>query len=132
MSPARRRADHWSVFSYRIHPVTRKLIDYKCIRRVSNDAKPICCSAPTTVFLDTPEPLTKPSLSNGFPFCKCPCFTCIQKLLPLDTSEKLDQFCDHPGPTCLMTGPEARTIIAVEIFVEKNVVLPFRICLKFL
>ena len=35
------------------------------------------------------------------------------------------------GPTGLMAGAETRTIVAMKVFVEQNIVLPVRIALKF-
>ena len=47
-------------------------------------------------------------------------------------TEDLDQFCDHAGPTGLMAGPEARAVIAVEVLIEQDVVLPQWIGLELL
>ena len=78
-----------------------------------------------------PAYLTRP-LRLGFALRKGTCFPGIQKLLCVETAEKLDQLCDHTGPTGLMTGPEARAVIAVEVLVEKDVILPMGIGLEFL
>src|SRR5271165_6596202 len=78
-----------------------------------------------------PAYLTRP-LRLGFAFRKGTCFPGIQKLLRVETTEKLDQLCDHTGPTGLMAGPEARAVIAVEVLVEKDVILPLGIGLEFL
>ena len=78
-----------------------------------------------------PAYLTRP-LDLGFALRKGTCFPGIQKLLRVETAEKLDQLCDHTGPTGLMTGPEFRAVIAVEVLVEKDVILPIGIGLEFL
>ena len=44
----------------------------------------------------------------------------------------LNQLCHQGGPAGLMAGTDARTIIAVEILVERNQVAPVRIVLKLL
>ena len=44
----------------------------------------------------------------------------------------LNQLCHQGGPAGLMAGADARTIIAVEILVERNQVAPVRIALKLL
>src|SRR5271157_1255756 len=80
---------------------------------------------------------TKPAhptrrLRLGFALRKGTFFAGIQKLLRVETTEKLDQLCDHAGPTGLMTGPEARAVIAVEVLVEQDVILPVGIGLEFL
>ncbi len=66
-----------------------------------------------------------------FSFRKGTCFTGFQKLMRVESTEELDQLCDHAGPTGLVACPEARAIIAVEVFVEEDVVLPMRIRLEF-
>src|SRR5271167_5173961 len=78
-----------------------------------------------------PAYLTRP-LRLGFALRKGTCFPGIQKLLRVETTEKFDQLCDHAGPTGLMTGPEARAVIAVEVLVEQDVILPVGIGLEFL
>src|SRR5271165_2650679 len=69
-----------------------------------------------------PAYLTRP-LRLGFALRKGTCFPGIQKLLRVETTEKLDQLCDYAGPTGLMAGPEARAVIAVEVLVEQDVIL---------
>src|SRR5258708_33399220 len=71
-------------------------------------------------------------LSSGLALRKGTCFPGIQKLLRVETTEKLDQLCDHAGPTGLMAGPEARAVVAVEVLVEQDVILPLGIGLEFL
>src|SRR5271165_2796374 len=63
---------------------------------------------------------------------KASCFAGIQKLMRVNTTEDLDQLRDDAGPSGLMAGPQARTVIAVEIFVEQYVVPPQRIGLELL
>jgi hypothetical protein len=57
-------------------------------------------------------------------------FAGIQELLPVEAAEKLDQFCDHPVPSDLMTGPEAGAVITVKVLVEQKVFLPLRLALQ--
>jgi hypothetical protein len=38
---------------------------------------------------------------------------------------------DDPGPACLVAGPEAGSIVTVEVFVEEQQISPVRILLKF-
>src|SRR5271170_4265991 len=56
--------------------------------------------------------------------------TGLQNLFPVKASEKLDKLCDHSGPSCLVAGPQTRPVIAMEVFVEQDVVLPLGISLE--
>src|SRR5208283_2145934 len=78
-----------------------------------------------------PACLTRP-LRLGFALRKGTCFPGIQKLLRVETTETLAPLCDHASPTGLMAGPEARAVIAVEVLVEQDVILPLGIGLEFL
>ena len=49
----------------------------------------------------------------------------------LDTPEQIEHDGDEAGPPGLVTCPEARPIVAVEILVEENQVAPVRILLNF-
>ena len=42
----------------------------------------------------------------------------------------VDQLGDQGGPSGLVAGPEARTVVAVEVFIKRNVVAPVGIGLK--
>jgi hypothetical protein len=42
-----------------------------------------------------------------------------------------DQFRDQGGPTCLMAGTKASTIVSVEIFIEQQVITPMRVGLEY-
>ena len=44
----------------------------------------------------------------------------------------LQEFSHQRGPTRLVTGADAGTVIAVKIFVEQDQITPLRIVLKFL
>jgi hypothetical protein len=48
----------------------------------------------------------------------------IQKLICIETTEQVDQFCDHASPCCLMVGSQTRAVFVVEVFVEQDVILP--------
>src|SRR5262249_40936607 len=48
----------------------------------------------------------------------------FQDLLRLDRGESLHQEGDDAGPSGLMAGPDARTRVAMEVFVEQDVVAP--------
>src|SRR5437899_5386772 len=53
---------------------------------------------------------------------------CGARLLPA----LLQQLCDEPRPAGLVAGPDARAVVAVEVFVEEDQVAPVRVTLKFL
>lgn len=42
----------------------------------------------------------------------------FQKCLGVHLPKDVDQAGDEPDPSCLMTGPDASAIVAMEIFVE--------------
>src|SRR5262249_1612993 len=63
---------------------------------------------------------------------KCAGFTSLEKLRAVKVAEQFDQLRDDTSPARLMAGSEARAIVAVEIFVEQDVILPLRIRPKFL
>ena len=76
---------------------------------------------------------------NGYGFClwgsplrKGACFTGIQKLLSVKAAEDLDQLSDHAGPSGLVAGSQTRSVIAVEVLEEQDVVLPLGIGLELL
>src|SRR6476661_9002787 len=50
--------------------------------------------------------------------------------LRVDTSEQVDQRGNHAGPTGLVAGAQARSVVAVEVLVEEDQVAPVRILLK--
>src|SRR6202000_3032622 len=60
------------------------------------------------------------------------CFTGIQKLLSVNAAEKLDQFCDQAGPSGLVAGAQARAVVAMEVLIEQDVILPLGIGLELL
>src|SRR5215468_5131052 len=45
-------------------------------------------------------------------------------------SALLEEFCDQAGPAGLMAGAQARSAVAVKVFVKKNQVAPMRIALE--
>ena len=57
-------------------------------------------------------------LSLGSTLGEGACFASIEELLRIHVTEHLDQLRDHPGPSRLVAGSQARPVIAVEIFVE--------------
>jgi hypothetical protein len=59
-------------------------------------------------------------------------FTRIQKLQSVNMSEQNDQFCNHGRPPGLMAGPKARTVVAVEVLEEQDLILPLGIGLELL
>src|SRR5690348_9707556 len=63
---------------------------------------------------------------------KCACFAGVKKLMRIKTAEHLYQFCNHARPTGLMASAESGAIIAMEVFVEENVILPVRVGLELL
>jgi hypothetical protein len=65
-------------------------------------------------------------------FRKGTCFARIQEFFSLKAPRYLDQLRDHTSPSGLEASAKARTVIRVEILMEKDVILPLRIGLKFL
>src|SRR6516225_11401240 len=57
----------------------------------------------------------QPALKYGFSF---------------DTAEIFDQTCNDPSPPSLVAGADAGAVVAVEIFIEQQVVAPMGIALK--
>src|SRR5271168_5003862 len=55
-----------------------------------------------------------------------------EKGLGIEAPKDFDQRRHEPGPSCLMTGADASAIVAVEIFVEQQVIAPIRIALELL
>ena len=83
------------------------------------------------------RPATKPAyltrwLRRRITIRKGTYFHGVQKLLRIETTEKLDQLCDQAGPTGLTAWPRGRRRIAVEVLVEEDVILPLGIGLEFL
>ena len=56
----------------------------------------------------------------------------FQALLRIERAEELDQLRHQPGPAGLMAGAEPRAVVAVEVFVEQDVVAPVGIGLELL
>src|SRR4051812_32129299 len=50
--------------------------------------------------------------------------------LRVDTPEQVDQRGNHSGPTGLVAGAQARSVVGVEVLVEQDQVAPMRILLK--
>src|ERR1700722_14599753 len=84
-------------------------------------------------------------LLDEFPFVRGPNFylcdwfpgkaafsAALQELLSVNAAEHLDQFSHQAGPSGLMAGPEAGTIVTVEVLEEQDVVLPLWVSLELL
>src|SRR4030095_2200973 len=54
----------------------------------------------------------------------------LEKVLRFHTREQHHQWRDEPGPPGLMACTEARTVVALEVLVEQEVVAPVRIGLE--
>src|SRR5262249_23969403 len=54
----------------------------------------------------------------------------LQGLLCGYTRKQIHQAGDEPGPACLMTCAQPGAVVAVEVFVEQNVVAPVGIVLE--
>src|SRR6266481_6101227 len=54
----------------------------------------------------------------------------LEYRLGIEHVQVLDQFCHESGPTRLVAGTETRTIVAMEILLEEEVVAPVRIALE--
>jgi hypothetical protein len=65
-------------------------------------------------------------------FRKGTCFARIQEFFSLKAPRYLDQLRDHTSPSGLEASAKARTVIRVEVLMEKDLILPLRIGLKFL
>jgi len=50
----------------------------------------------------------------------------------MEVTKKLDGFGHETAPSGLIARAESRTIVAVEVFVEQNVIAPMRVGLKLL
>src|SRR5215475_14564533 len=55
---------------------------------------------------------------------------CFQKCLSIQSSEQVQFFRDQPGPSSLVAGANARTIVALEVFVEPQVIAEIGIRLE--
>src|SRR5271167_424919 len=55
-----------------------------------------------------------------------------QKGLGIELAKNVDQAGDDPGPTRLMAGADPGAVVAMEVFVEQQIVPPIRIALEFL
>ena len=51
--------------------------------------------------------------------------------LGIKPAKVFDQTADNPGPSGLMAGPDAGAVVAMEVLVKQQVVVPIRITLKF-
>ena len=54
----------------------------------------------------------------------------LEIALAVDRAEQLHQARDEPRPAGLVAGAEARAVVAVEVFVEQDVVAPVRVVLE--
>ena len=72
--------------------------------------------------------------SSSLPLCRAhesAAFAGGQELHRVHVAKQLDHLGHQPGPACLVTGAKARAIVAVEVFVEQNVIPPVRPRLEF-
>lgn len=58
--------------------------------------------------------------------------TYSQELRGIEEAKELDEFGNESCPTGLVTGAQPGTIVAMEVFVEADVVAPMRIVLELL
>ena len=72
-------------------------------------------------FFDAIGVLHKPSLFSNF-----------KGLFRIQSAKKLDDLSNDTGPSGLMACSKSGTIVAMEVFVKKNIVAPVRISLEFL
>src|SRR5262249_15126204 len=63
---------------------------------------------------------------------KCGLSPMLEKGSRIELAEDFDQRRHQPSPSGLMAGADAGTIVAMEIFVEQQVIPPVRIVLEFL
>src|SRR5438105_15770313 len=55
----------------------------------------------------------------------------LQEGLGIELPEDIDQTGDDPRPSRLVAGAEAGAVVAVEVFVEQQMIAPMGIALKF-
>src|ERR1700747_1364826 len=72
---------------------------------------------------------TAGDLLAGHPRCEFPLGD-VQRFMGAHAGKQIETAGDHPRPSGLMAGAEARAIVAVEVFVEQDVVIPVRVFLK--
>lgn len=56
----------------------------------------------------------------------------FEKRLGVEASKYFDQRRHQSGPSCLMAGADTSAVVAMEIFVEQQVILPVQVALKLL
>src|SRR5512136_150391 len=56
----------------------------------------------------------------------------LKCLLGIEKSKELDQLGDHPCPSRLVACAQARTVVPMEVLVEKNVIPPVGVGLELL
>ena len=79
-----------------------------------------------------PDELRDSLIQHRFHLSKCPRLTPRKKLRRVKAAEHLNQLGNGSRPSGLMASAKARAVISVEVFVEQYVILPVRVCLKFL
>src|SRR6516165_1410133 len=58
------------------------------------------------------------------------CASAFQKFFCIDFAKNFDERGNGPGPPRLMAGADAGTVVAMEVFIEQQIVPPVRIPLK--
>ena len=61
-----------------------------------------------------------------------PTLASVKQLFRIQESEELDQPGDHSCPACLVARAKPGSIVAVEVFVEEDVVAPVGVSLELL
>src|SRR5512135_2683705 len=56
----------------------------------------------------------------------------LQKALRVEIAKQMDELPNEPRPAGLMAGPQPGAVVAVEVFMEKDIVAPLRIVLELL
>src|SRR6185369_1763727 len=63
---------------------------------------------------------------------KCGFLTRFERALRVEPAVHFDQGRDEPSPTGLVTCPQSRAVVTVEVLVEQDVVAKVRVILEFL
>src|SRR4029077_5852919 len=71
-----------------------------------------------------------PACSRGLP--KSSSFAAGKEVGCVHSTEDLDHLRNQPGPAGLVTGAKTRSIVAVKVLIEQNVIVPMRIGLELL
>jgi len=87
---------------------------------------------PATLLIRNSGPRVRAKFGRLFLFFERRRQSALQYGLGVDAAKVFDQTSDDAGPSGLLAGADAGAIVAVEVFVEQQVVAPLGIALRFL